>query len=68
MVVGARIARPRTADHTRNLKDPKFLANLAAQAGLDTTGRSLPNGFETVLSRDFNGVDFRGTEPRTRRL
>jgi len=40
-----------------NKRGDEFLTNLAAQAGIEITGRSLPDGFETVLSRDFNGVD-----------
>jgi len=40
-----------------NKHNDEVLKNLAVQAGIETTGRSLPDGFETILSRDFNGVD-----------
>lgn len=38
------------------------LAGVCAQAGIDKSDSSLPGGYETMLSREFDGVDLSGGE------
>lgn len=41
-------------------KDDKTLKDIAINANLKIDDRSFPNGYDTMLSREFNGVDLSG--------
>jgi ABC-type multidrug transport system fused ATPase/permease subunit len=53
-------ARDNLAVATRVPADPDLLRRAAAQAGADSVLADLPDGWETVLSREFGGVDISG--------
>jgi ATP-binding cassette subfamily B protein len=45
---------------TAKQADDTELDKICAQAGIEKDGSSLPNGYDTMLSREFDGVDLSG--------
>ena len=41
-------------------KDDASIDGISAQAGIDKNAENLPDGYETMLSREFDGVDLSG--------